>query len=389
MGKANQYKTDGDNIVSQNKINKEFSAQAMKSIQSFGFSSPGSPSKGLAPLNDKSKVSKLGGRMQGALGLSHNVVPIVSGAAILDNNNGVQSSAKSYISLVPESLVSDTLDNITGRKYEGQLLIINNATSGTTITLTDGAGGIGGMACPDGVDFSLPYPNSVMLIDDPEFGTQTWRVIGTTASSGSTWVGTATSDLDMSGFDIIDFNDIKGVEGDKYIFAADENTYMTGSETSGRINIYNNSSNISSFLTSGFLTTNITCSSVSSSGNVDVNGNRVVLDSNADSYIQASSDDIINFITNDNIRLTITNLGTTISGTLLVTSTTTLDTLVMAADIEIGGNDLDFTTGGTVDFHDVDSGPHSSGGASALPALPTSYFTVKYRGATRYIPYYS
>ena len=62
----------------------------------------------------------------------------------------------------------------------------------------------------------------------------------------------------------------------------------------------------------------------------------------------------------------------------------------MDTSIKMGANDVDFATGGTVDFHDfVNGSALSSGGASALPARPTAYFTVKYQGATRYIPYYT
>ncbi len=51
--------------------------------------------------------------------------------------------------------------------------------------------------------------------------------------------------------------------------------------------------------------------------------------------------------------------------------------------------DVTFSTGGTVDFYDNYSSTLSTGFATALPANPTAYFTVKFRGATRYIPYYS
>ena len=57
-------------------------------------------------------------------------------------------------------------------------------------------------------------------------------------------------------------------------------------------------------------------------------------------------------------------------------------------DLYIQG-DVNFSTGGTVDFHDIDSSAKSNGGAAALPANPTSYFKVKYQGLTRYIPYYT
>jgi hypothetical protein len=59
----------------------------------------------------------------------------------------------------------------------------------------------------------------------------------------------------------------------------------------------------------------------------------------------------------------------------------------LATDIEIGGNDLDFASGGTIDFHSSVTSV-SGGSASALPANPTGYFTIKHQGNTRYIPFY-
>jgi len=115
------------------------------------------------------------------------------------------------------------------------------------------------------------------LIDDntADGAYQTWRVIGTAEGGGGSWVGTATSDLDMGGFDIINIDDIKMAVGDKYFFDGGTDTYMTGSSTSGRINIFNNSVNVTSFLTSGLLTTNITCSGITTTGDIDMNQNEV------------------------------------------------------------------------------------------------------------------
>ena len=436
MGKPTQLPTTSNFVNEQSMINQQLESQKNNVQSLYGYSSSGSPTKGLTPLEDKSKLSKLGGRMQGALGFSHNQTVISSGSISLDDNNGVTSSAKSFLSILTESaLPTDTLDNITGRKYEGQILIITNGLSGSTITLTDGAGGVGGMACPDGVDLSLPYPNSAILIDDPTFGTQTWRVIGTAIGGGGSWVGTATSDLDMGGFDIINIDDIKMAEGDKYFFDGGTDTYMTGSATSGRINVYNNTVNVTSFLTSGLLTTNITCADITTTGDIDIDGNTLILDGDGDTTIYSSSDDNIQFTAGGIVQAAISNSGLLMSSNIsFVGANITMqgndidmaaggniildndnDTVIvspiddninfstggsvrmnltntglsMSSDININGYDLDFSTGGTVDFHDIDSGPHSTGGASALPANPTSYFVVKYQGATRYIPYYS
>ena len=57
-------------------------------------------------------------------------------------------------------------------------------------------------------------------------------------------------------------------------------------------------------------------------------------------------------------------------------------------DISMGGNDLEFGTGGTINFYSSAS-MASGGSATALPSNPTGYFAVKHQGNTRYIPFYS
>ena len=138
--------------------------------------------------------------------------------------------------------------------------------------------------------------------------------------------------------------------------------------------------------------------------NLSMSGNTIYLDSDVDSTIDSVTDDIINISTGGSIRLAISNTSTIATGNLstlgnlqvdgnTILGDASSDTVAingtLSTDIEMGGNDLDFATGGTIDFHDIDSSTHSSGGAPALPAQPTAYFVVKYQGGTRYIPYYS
>ena len=136
--------------------------------------------KGLAPLNDKSKLSKAGGQIVGSLAFSHNLDFISSGTISSDSNQGNSTTSKSYLHLVPEgSASSDTLNNLTGRKYEGQIMILTNGLAGSTITLTHTATGEGQFTCPNATDYDLVYPNAVMVIDDPtQTPNQTWKVIG-------------------------------------------------------------------------------------------------------------------------------------------------------------------------------------------------------------------
>lgn len=96
-------------------------------------------------------------------------------------------------------------------------------------------------------------------------------------------------------------------------------TYITGSATSGRINIYNDGSNITSFGTFGILTTD-----------VDINGNELILDPDGDSIISSISDDNIQISTGGSVRASISNTG------LLMATPITM----LSSDIDLDGNEL-------------------------------------------------
>ena len=277
MGKPTQLPTNSNFMNEQSIINQQLESQKNNVQNLYGYSSAGLPTKGLTPLEDKNKLSKLGGLMYGPLAFSNNTVTISSGDLDISTNSVTDTPAKSFVIMAPETGSTDTIDTISGRKYAGQLLVITSAIPGSTITLTNAFGADGQIRCPNATDLDIAYPNSAILIDDNNADGvyQTWRVIGTAEGGGGSWVGTATSDLDMGGFDIINIDDIKMAVGDKYFFDGGTDTYMTGSSTSGRINIFNNSVNVTSFLTSGLLTTNITCSGITTTGDIDMNQNEV------------------------------------------------------------------------------------------------------------------
>jgi len=180
MGKASVYKSEGSIVKQGIRDNVKLSAMNRQGIQNISFNSSGSATKGLAPLNDKSKLSKSGGQIVGSLAFSHNLDFISSGTISSDSNSGNSTTSKSYLHLVPEgSTSSDTLNNLTGRKYEGQIMILTNGLAGSTITLTHTATGEGQFTCPNATDYDLVYPNAVMVIDDPtQTPYQTWKVIG-------------------------------------------------------------------------------------------------------------------------------------------------------------------------------------------------------------------
>jgi len=197
---------------------------------------------------------------------------------------------------------------------------------------------------------------------------------------------TATQSLDMAGFDITNFDDIIGAVGDKYFFDGGTDTFMTGSATSGRINIYNNNTNVTSFLTTGILTSNI-----------DINGNTLTLDADNDTSIDSSVDDSIRMITDSSVRLTVSNTATTATGNLStlgnlsVTGTTVLSsTLGVVGNAQFdGGVILGNTAADQIEINgDLDFLTNTTTGTYAGSALSfTGYITIKVGGSNKRLYY--
>lgn len=401
MGKANKFQSEGS-IAARNVMdNKKFQNISTNTVALYGFDTPGAPNKGNSALEDKSKLSKRGGKMIGGIGFSNNQTIIISGTASINDDLGQGTIDRTIINIIGES-GADTLDTLTGRKYEGQLIVLMNQAS-PTITLTHLSGSIGNFFCPGRVDFELTDAMTIILIDDQSFGTQTWRVVevGAGGSSGLSNIVEDTTpqlggDLDLNGKNIV------GVTGERYYF--NPNTYMTGSATSGRINVFNNSSNISAFGTFGFVTTNLFCANISTTGEVDVNGNFIYLSPDRQTYIESATDDQFQLVVNSSLAIQVNASTVSILQPInmfsnnITMGTGNIDTSGSggsAGNINLDGGNINFTdpsganVAGTISFNDQSGTSKTGGGAAALPALPVSYMRVEFLGADRWIPYYS
>ncbi len=381
MGSARRYSNEGSVANRMEQDNKKQSAYARDNGNLYGYSTPGSSTQGLAPTNDKSKLSKIGGIMVGATGYKSNRTIIDTGVAKVDDELLTSTIGKTLIKIVGETAGGDTLDQLTGRKYEGQMAVLMNASSADTITITHGAGVEGQFLCPGSTDYALGPYQSCLIFHDNLFTLDTWRIIDQPISSSAgvligdspTWTGSHTFNgttqiFNGTGFQIgattivigdsitdnltinaklqtaflpdgnaIDLGDASnkwrniylnaGFNTSKIFFDGGGDTYLTGSGTSGKINVYSDGTVYTTFTVGGMSTT-----ALSINGLVTMNNNNITM----------------------------------------------------------GSGDIDLSTGGRINFYDnVDGSALSSGGATALPALPTAYFTVEFRGATRYIPYYT
>jgi len=335
------------------------------------------------------------GIFNGAFGSIEEGLSIDAGILDITINTNGSTVIKRVLHINPETGVTDTL---IGLETEGlelpyqELILIG--VSGDTITITHNSGSVTGtekkILCPGNTDYILSGDEIIYMIYDTSV--TSWIITGSQATSGADNLGnhTATQDLVMGN------NQITGFAG----------LDQTSANSTGAINLINDASirwkdsagtgeGVFKFDSSdNFLFDN----------DIDIQGKNLILDADGDSHIESFNDDTVNIVTSSSIRLTVSNTSTIATGNLTtlgnfqvdgntILGDTSSDTIAMngtlATDIEMGGNDLDFATGGTIDFHDIKSTGFATGGAEALPSQPTAYFKVRYQGADRYIPYYT
>lgn len=296
MGKPKRFNTY-DSTVSEERKTAENYGSKRQSLSGI-TSSFGTPPQGQGFNSNKSNQLNLqdGGEIRGGLGFGENKGIIVSGTVNVNDNLGSLTQSKSYISIIGETTGGDTLDQVTGKRFPGQILFLGNEST-DTLTITHLSGSAGQILCTDNTDFSLTSKNLIILIDIPGSSTQSWRMIqaGTTGTGvalgdSPTWTGSHTFDgsshtinsttitFGNASTDKITFNaEVNGINpngndkdlgdtlnkwqdiylnsGDKtskIFFDGGGDTYLTGSGSSGRINVYTDNSNNYSFTTSEF-----------------------------------------------------------------------------------------------------------------------------------------
>ena len=139
----------------------------------------------------------------------------------LDISKATGTGFSSRVEVEAYTGTSDNLVHISGAAHAGQILFLQ-AESSDTITLkhltTEGLN-LGNIYMPSGSDYVVDPKEIVLLQWDTKnepyvtAGGQ-WTLVATsTGSGGSSWVGTATSDLDMATYDIVDLCRIEFDQG--------------------------------------------------------------------------------------------------------------------------------------------------------------------------------
>jgi hypothetical protein len=408
MGKASNYISDGSEANNIKMRNAELSAQNRQGISNVSIDASGAPTKGLAALDDKSKLAKIGGQMVGSIGFKSNRTIIVSGTASIDDELGTDTIGKTLIKIIGETTGGDTIDNLTGRKYEGQMVVLMNNSSAVadTITFTHGGGADGQFLCPGSADYVLGAYESVLLFHDTQFATSTWRLITQPVSAGGsgveegdspTWTGShtwngTTQIFNGTGFQVAattivigdsssdnltinaklqtallpDGNSINLGDSSnkfKYVYLnsglgtsriyldGGGDTYITGSGTSGSINIYNDGSNNTTFSTAGIVTTQL-----ETFGDIDLNSTGDIV--NLDQILFASS------------SATLSGAGiSSVTGDVYYNAATNDDHFFRVNNVtslDISDHDIDVRGGIPLKFRESSSDPTANSAAALL-----------------------
>lgn len=274
MGKARRFSSNEGNL-SESRKQVENYGQIRQSYSGITSGFGGSPVGKSVSTKTSSLLSLHGGQLEGAIGFTAEVHAISAGSVDLAKNSAnVVKEVRGLVFI--SSFGSAILNNVIGRKVDGQIIILCGIHGQPAITITHNAGGIGKILCPNDVNYILTNDETVILIDDVTSSPRGWRLIAvSSATSSADNLGNhiATQNLDLGTNDITNFTNIVASTTDRYGFdnINPPNTYLVGSATLGRINVFSNLVNVVSFLTTGLLVNG----KIDMLGIIDMNNNDV------------------------------------------------------------------------------------------------------------------
>ena len=204
-GNAKRRSTYGTKIKNQSHSISELYALAgiknapLSSTMSFGVAGGSSTPSG---IETQGRLKTSGDSMVGAIAYYPKIAVIDgSGAIDVERSNELGDLTDDYTTYLIVTPVgsADDLDTISNPSNAGQLIHLEANTTGT-ITLKHNTGNI---FIPSESDHTISAGGFATLIYDVAIHTDKW-VLVSSSESGSSWVGTATSDLDMDTYDITD-----------------------------------------------------------------------------------------------------------------------------------------------------------------------------------------
>lgn len=212
---AARRKEQADIIKKLQDERKALSAQKRRQTSGTGPVSYGVVSTNIAGFGgfnpniniDTGKLDVGGGVMMGPIAYNPQQKTISSGTLTI---SGLLNQSSSWIICLGEGAAADDLVTITGASFSGQILYLQAQNNDITIKHNTG-----NIFTHDGNDVVLSGYNSgtntggevaILIFDNQVVDTSSgkWVVVATHGgTAASSWVGTATSDLNMSNYDII------------------------------------------------------------------------------------------------------------------------------------------------------------------------------------------
>ena len=171
----------------------------LSSTMSFSVAGGSSTPSG---IETQERLKTSGDSMVGAIAYYPKIATISSGAIDVirsDTLGDLTDDYTTYLIVTPVGSADD-LDTISNPSNAGQLIHLE-AIASTDITLKHDTGNI---FIPSESDHTISAGGFATLIYDVAIHTDKWVLVSSSEAGGGSWVGTATSDLDMDTYDITD-----------------------------------------------------------------------------------------------------------------------------------------------------------------------------------------
>jgi hypothetical protein len=206
MGKASLPKTSINDTLDANKERKKQFGRERAAFTNISGVAATAGSGVNATTNNVVQVTTLptgGGTMMGPIAFYPKLQFLNTGTTTLDISKATDTSYSSRVIVSGQSNAA-TISTISGAAHAGQILFLQ-AASAQTITINE----TGNISIPGSTSSYVMTVNEIILL---QYDTTTTKWITVTLGAGTgSWVGTATSDLNMGSFDIYGVDKLKMV----------------------------------------------------------------------------------------------------------------------------------------------------------------------------------
>lgn len=344
---AARRKEQADIIKKLQDERKALSAQKRRQTSGTGPVSYGVVSTNIAGFGgfnpniniDTGKLDVGGGVMMGPIAYNPQQKTISSGTLTI---SGLLNQSSSWIICLGEGAAVDDLVTIAGASFSGQILYLQAQNNDITIKHNTG-----NIFTHDGNDVVLSGYNSgtntggevaILIFDNQVVDTSSgkWVVVATHGgTAASSWVGTATSNLDMNTYDIEGVDRLKfsaGASSSDALLSTDYGIEIEGASASPSGLKYNvpSSKTHKFYVNAGSAKMTVSSTNISFNEDLFMNSNGIYLDNDQDTYFVSTSDDNISIATGGSTRLNISDFG------LYMYS----DIVMNSYDIDLNGNEL-------------------------------------------------